>query len=77
MSRRIYTYHINLDEQNAFNADVRDSTGKTVFAIDSVDQLDLLVSEGYIEDKADLKSISDYLKTYVGVLATSDQLTWP
>lgn len=77
MSRRTYTYHINIDERDVFNADVRDATGQSVFEINSLDHADELVAEGYIEDKTDLLSISNYLKTYVGILATSDVLTWP
>jgi hypothetical protein len=62
------TYHINLDEEGEFYADVRDAYGKTVFEIDGT-----VYKPGVMAHERDLDGLKGYL-VRLGVMKTSQDL---
>lgn len=53
------TYHINLDERGEFYADVRNSSGKTIFAFHGCDGL---FEDGWMKHKRDTAGLLEYLR---------------
>ncbi|MEA8592616.1 hypothetical protein PZT57_28615 [Pseudomonas aeruginosa] len=62
------TYHINIDEEGEFYADVRDAYGKTVFEIDGT-----VEKPGVMAHERDLDGLKGYL-VRLGVMKTSQDL---
>jgi hypothetical protein len=58
-----YTYHINLDERGMFYADVRDTSGNTVFEIkiDESDEDNNIFTDGFMRHKHDMSGLKEYL----------------
>lgn len=62
-----YTYHINLDERGYFYADVRNSSGKTVYEVKAGNSLDdpdnetSIFDDGFMRDKHDMAGLKEYL----------------
>jgi len=60
-----YQYYINLDERGYFYADVRNSSGKTVFEIKAGDSLPegqtSIFEDGFMKHKDDLEGLRKYL----------------
>ena len=66
MNTEQFTYHINLNERGSFLADVRDSNGKTVYAIKAGDELgpdeSSIFEDGYMDHPEDICNLAEYLK---------------
>lgn len=58
---KVLEYSINLAERGYFEADVRDASGKTIWAIDTVSARDL-VEDGFVKDLKNPGQIESYLK---------------
>ena len=60
-----YTYHINLNERGSFFADVRNSSGKTVFEIKAGDELgegeSSIFEDGFMKNIHDMDGLKQYL----------------
>ena len=60
-----YTYHINLNERGSFYADVRNSSGKTVFTIKAGNELGTeessIFEDGYMKHIHDMQGLQKYL----------------
>lgn len=61
-----FGYYIDLDERGAFDADVRDRQGKTIFKIAAGSSLaegeSSIFEDGYMRDKTDIQGLTDYLR---------------
>ena len=56
-----FYYVINLDERGDFNADVRDGDDNTIWEIVSMDHLNELIEDGFIQHDQDIDGIEVYL----------------
>lgn len=60
-----YTYHIDLNERGSFRADVRNSSGKTVFNILAGDELgpdeSSIFEDGFMKNMHDMDGLKQYL----------------
>jgi hypothetical protein len=65
----VYQYHINLDERGEFYADVRNTSGNTVFEIKGFD----IFEEGWMDDKRDINGLREYLIS-LGIMKTEQHL---
>lgn len=72
----IYAYHINLDERGTFYADVRNSSGKTVFEI-KIDGSDgdesNIFEDGFMKHKHDMAGLKEYLVS-LGIMGPKTRL---
>jgi hypothetical protein len=77
-----YMYHINLDERGTFYADVRNSSGKTVFEIKIDDSTDPnydhgdggnIFTDGFMKHKHDMDGLRQYL-IHLGVMSPKTRL---
>jgi hypothetical protein len=72
-----YTYHINLDERGSFYADVRNSSGKTVFEIKAGNELGpdetSIFEDGFMRHTHDMDGLKEYLVS-MGVMSAKTQL---
>ena len=69
---KVLTYHIVTNNENEFYADVRDNGGNTVFEINSLDELNKLMTQG-MKSKEDIDGLSAVLKSQ-GKMTDSDVL---
>jgi hypothetical protein len=72
-----YTYHINLNERGSFFADVRDSSGKTVFEIKAGDELAKndasIFEDGFMKNIHDMYGLKEYLVS-LGIMKPNQEL---
>ena len=72
-----YSYFINLDERGSFYADVRDSSGKTVFEIKAGNELGedetSIFEDGFMEHEDDLEGLRKYL-VHLGIMKEGQKL---
>lgn len=55
-------YYVNLDERGEFYADVRNSSGETIFEIRSEEDGSIpLIEDGFMRHKTDLGGLADHL----------------
>jgi hypothetical protein len=59
----VLEYHIVTNNENEFYADVRNSEGKTIFEINSLDEMNTLISDGAMQSKEDVDGLSKILKS--------------
>ena len=57
----VFGYYINCDERGAFNADVRNHLGQSIFEISAEDGRIDLVEDGYMRNAHDIKGLESYL----------------
>lgn len=72
-----YSYHINLDERGDFNADVRNSSGKTIYEIMAGISLgeneSSIFDDGFMKNKHDLEGLTEYLQS-LGVIESNSRI---
>ena len=76
-----FSYHVNLDERGVFYADVRNSSGRTVFEIkidsDGGDEWDSwednIFTDGFMRHKKDIDGLKEYLVD-IGVMNAKQRL---
>jgi hypothetical protein len=71
MAKR-YEYFINLDERGEFNADVRDSKGKTIFEIDT-DTAVYFNQDRIMRSSRDIDGLAIHLKE-MGVISQDSRI---
>lgn len=72
-----FGYYIDLDERGDFQADVRDSSGKTVFEICAGSSLgedeSNIFDDGFMSDKHDVAGLTEYLRD-IGVIPSNGMI---
>lgn len=72
-----YTYHINLDERGSFYADVRNSSGKTVFEIKAGNEIgpdeSSIFDDGFMKHPHDLDGLKQHLVN-LGIMSPKTKL---
>jgi hypothetical protein len=71
--KQIYTYHIVLNDDNDFYADVRNSEDETVFEINSQEEKNNIMKEAGMESEEDIEKLKEYL-VKEGVIKNNDEL---
>ncbi len=59
----VLEYHIVTNNEGEFYADVRNAEGKTIFEINSLDEINTLISDGALQSKEDVDGLSKILKS--------------
>lgn len=72
-----YIYHINLNERGSFFADVRNSSGETVFEIKAGNELNAdessIFEDGFMKNIHDMQGLKDYLVS-MGIMKPNQKL---
>lgn len=72
-----FQYFINLDERGSFYADVRNTSGKTVYEIKAGDEQlpneSNIFEDGYMKNKYDLEGLKNYL-VELGIMKSNQKL---
>lgn len=72
-----FMYFINLDERGSFYADVRNTSGNTVFEIKAGNELgpdeSSIFEDGYMKNKYDLEGLKEYL-VELGIMKPNQKL---
>jgi len=73
----VFKYFINLDERGSFYADVRNTSGKTVFEIKAGNELKenetSIFEDGFMKNKYDLDGLKKYL-VELGIMKQNQKL---
>jgi len=73
-----FLYYINLDERGSFCADVRNSSGETIFEIKAGNELAegevSIFDDGFMADKNDIAGLTDYLRS-MAIIGPRDTIT--
>jgi hypothetical protein len=67
---KTYGYSINLNERNYFEADVRDSEGKSIWSVDTAGAREL-VEDGFVKNASNANEIEAYLREN-GIIGKND-----
>jgi hypothetical protein len=72
-----FLYYINLDERGSFSADVRNTSGETIFEIKAGNELgeneSSIFDDGFMKDKNDLAGLTTYLRS-LNTIGQSDKI---